>query len=117
MLLELRNDIDKLEKEYKELELFELELKLIEFEMILVKLLNGKKFLVKPPVEALKHDIKSIKDELYNLKPEELDNFIKKIDIKINNIIDGQMTAEIGGAGIYLRNMREAAKKKREKKQ
>ncbi|TDS23844.1 hypothetical protein, partial [Halanaerobium congolense] len=32
-------------------------------------------------------------------------------------IIDGQMTAEIGGAGIYFRNMRNAAKKKREENQ
>ncbi len=117
MLLKLQKDIAKFEKEYKELETFEVELKLIEFEMTVVKLLNGKKFLVKPPVEELKCDIKVIKDKLYNLKAEELDNLIKKIDIKINNIVDGQMTAEIGGAGIYLRNMREAAKKKREKNQ
>ena len=117
MLLELRNGIDKLEQEYKELDTFEIELKLIEFEMTVVKLLNGKKFLVKPPVEQLKYDLKIIKNELYDLKEEELADLIKKIDIKINNIVDGQMTAEIGGAGIYFRNMRNAAKKKRQKNQ
>ena len=117
MLLELQKDIAELEKEYKGLETFEIEMKLIEFEMTVIKLLNGKKFLVKPPVEELKHDIKGIKDGLYNLKAEELDKLIKKIDIKINNIVDGQMTAEIGGAGIYFRNMRNAAKKKREENQ
>jgi len=114
MLLELRNNLDKLEKEYEGLETFEIEMKLIDFEMTVVKLLNGKKFLVKPPVEELKSEIKSIKDELYNLKSEELENLIKKLKDKIDYIIDGQMTAEIGGAGIYFRNMRNAAKKKRE---
>ncbi|SDM86337.1 hypothetical protein SAMN04488599_1291 [Halanaerobium congolense] len=117
MLLELQKDIAELEKEYKGLETFEIEMKLIEFEMIVVKLLNGKKFLVKPPVEELKCDLRSIKDNLYNLKGEELDNSIKKIKDKIDYIIDGQMTAEIGGAGIYFRNMRNAAKKKREENQ
>ncbi|KXS47865.1 MAG: Uncharacterized protein AWL62_2366 [Halanaerobium sp. T82-1] len=114
MLLELQKDIAELEKEYKGLETFEIEMKLIEFEMTVIKLLNGKKFLVKPPVEELKCDIRKIKDNLYN---EELDNSIKKIKDKIDYIIDGQMTAEIGGAGIYFRNMRNAAKKKREENQ
>ena len=117
MLLKLRKDIGELEEKCNKMEKFEVELKLLEFEITLVKILNGNKFLVKPPVEELKRDIKNIKDELYKLKAEELDNLIKKLDIKINKIIDGQMTAEIGGAGIYFRNMREAAKKKGEKNQ
>ncbi len=85
--------------------------------MTIVKILNAKKILVRPPVEELKSDIKSIKNGLYNLKDEELKNLIKKINGKIDNIIDGQMMAELGGAGIYLRNMRNAAKKEGKKNQ
>ncbi len=72
-------------------------------------------FLVRPPVEKLKLEIKKIKEEIYNLSEEELTDSINEINDKITGIIDGQMTAGIGGAGIYLRNMREAVRKKRGK--
>jgi len=114
MLLKLQNDIAELEKEYQGLKTFEIEIRLIEFEMTLVKILNAKKFLVRPPVEDLKSELKGLKNNLYNLNDEELKKLLLKIKAKIDGIIDGQMTAEIGGAGIYLRNMREKAKKKRE---
>ena len=115
MLLKLQEDINELSQNYTDLELYQLELKLIDFEKEIVKILNAKKFLVRPPVEKLKLKIKNIKDEIYNLGEEELADSINEITDKIDGIIDGQMTAGIGGAAIYLRNMREAAKKKREK--
>jgi uncharacterized protein YlzI (FlbEa/FlbD family) len=112
MLLTLQTNINKLNKEYSELERYEIEIKLIQFEEVIVRILNAKKFLVRPPVEELKVEIKDIKDKIYDLGKEDLAELMHGIKDKIDDIIDIQMMAELGGAGVYRSNVKKAAKKK-----
>jgi len=112
MLLKLQRDIKKLNDGYSELERFEIEIKLIQFEETIVRILNAKKFLVRPPVEDLKIEIKNLKDDIYNLEKAQLGEFMNEIEDRIDEIIDIQMMAELGGAGVYRRKVREAEKKK-----
>lgn len=111
MLLKLQRDIKELNKDYSEFERYEIEIKLIQFEETIVKILNAKRFLVRPPVEDLKIVIKNFKDNIYNLEEDKLTDFMDEIKDRIDEIIDIQMMAELGGAGIYRRNVKEAEKK------
>ena len=108
MLLKLQRDIKELNKDHSGFGRHEIEIKLIQFEETIVKILNAKRFLVRPPVEDLKIVIKNFKDSIYNLQEDQVAYFIDEIEDQIDEIIDIQMMAELGGAGVYRRNVKKA---------
>ena len=112
-MINLKKDIENLEKNYVEMELFEVEINLIEIEKQIVEILNADGYLVRKPLEELKIQIKDVKDNIYDLDKKDLADLFSEIKDKIYGAIDINMMSGISAAGIYLRNMRNAYKNKK----
>ena len=114
MLMKLSIKIRNLNDKLSELKKEEVEKELIEIENLINKILSTDKFLVRKPVEELSNNLKSLKNNLFGVNKKEIKVMVKELYNDISDIIDQQMMSEIGGAGEYFRNMREASKKRKE---
>ena len=114
MLMKLSIKIRNLNDKLSELKKEEVEKELIEIENLINKILSADKFLVRKPVEELSNNLRSLKNNLFGVNKREIKVMVKELYNDISDIIDQQMMSEIGGAGEYFRNMREASKKKKE---
>ena len=116
MLMKLSIKIKNLNENMSELKKEEVEKELLGIEKLINKILSTDKFLVRKPVEELLIDVSRLKNELNEINKKEFKETMDKIYNKIGEILDQQMMSEIGGAGEYFRNMREASKKRKEQK-
>lgn len=80
------------------------------------EMLASKKNLLREAVREILVDIEELKDNITKKKKEEIKTEIENLYGEIAELIDQQMTSEIGGTGEYLRNMREASKKRKEER-
>jgi len=113
VLLKIFRDIKKLNKDFEKLNEVELKSSLVEIKNKISTALNSKGFFpTKDLVKDLLDQIRKLLSNLENYDKSEKKRSLKNIKDQIGEIIDQQMFSEIGGAGEYLRNMREAAEKK-----
>jgi|SRR6056297_840396 len=113
MLLKISHDIKRLNKVFDKLNEEKFKSSLIEIKNEINTALNSKGFF---PTEELVKDlldhIRKLISNLENYDKSEKRRSLKNMKDQAGEIIDQQMFSEIGGAGEYLRNMREAAEKK-----
>jgi len=113
VLLKISRDIKKLNKEFDSFNEEVLRSSLTEIENKINKALNSKGFLpTKDMVIDLLEQVKELKNNLDNYEKAGQKTKIENMKLQIGEIIDQQMFSEIGGAGQYLKNLREAAEKK-----
>jgi len=113
VLLKISSDIQRVNKDFDNLNQEELKTNLIDIENKITQILESKGFLpVKDLAEDLLEQVSKLKNNLENYDKLEQKAKIENMKQQIGEIIDQQMFSEIGGAGEYLRNMREAAEKK-----
>jgi len=112
VLLKISRDIKRLNKDFDSIDVEEMKTKLIKIENKIRKLLVSKGFLpVKDLVEKLLEKVGKLKNNLGYYDKTVQKQKVEEIWHDIEEIIDQQMFSEIGGAGEYLRNMREAEDK------
>ena len=113
MLLKISHDIKRLNKVFDKLNEEKFKSSLIEIKNEINTALNSKGFFpTKDLVKDLLDQIRKLISNLENYDKSEKTRRLKNMEDQIGEIIDQQMFSEIGGAGEYLRNMREVAEKK-----
>jgi len=75
---------------------------------------GSKKYLLRKKAEEILLDLEKLNDNIKIIKKDDVKKQIEIIGDEVDELIDQQMTSEMGGAGEYLRNMREAEKKRKE---
>jgi len=112
VLLKISSDIKRLNKNFDSIDVLELKTALIEIENKILKTINSKGFFpTKNLVKDLLDQIRKLLSNLENYDKSEKTRSLKNMKDQAEEIIDQQMFSEIGGAGEYLRNMREAEEK------
>src|SRR6056297_4224334 len=113
VLLKISSDIKRLNKNFDSIDVLELKTALIEIENKILKTINSKGFFpTKNLVKDLLDQIRKLLSNLENYDKSEKTRRLNNMEDQIGEIIDQQMFSEIGGAGQYLKNLREAAEKK-----
>ena len=114
MLMKISRRFKKLNDNFYEIEDREIVNELNKTIREFNEMLASNKHLLREAVREILVDIEGLKDNITKMKKEEIKKEIEKTNDKIAELIDQQMTSEMGGAGEYLRNMREAEKKRKE---
>jgi len=112
MLLKISSDIQRLNKDFEKLNEEEFKSSLVEIKNEINTALNSKGFFpTKNLVKDLLDQIRKLLSNLENYDKSEKTRRLNNMKDQIGEIIDQQMFCEIGGAGIYLKNMKEAGEK------
>src|SRR6056297_1587956 len=112
MLLKISSDIQRLNKDFEKLNEEEFKSSLVEIKNEINTALNSKGFFpTKNVVKDLLDQIRKLLSNLENYDKSEKTRRLNNMKDQIGEIIDQQMFCEIGGAGIYLKNMKEAGEK------
>ena len=112
MLLKISSDIQSLNKDFDSIDEEEIKAKLIKIENKIRKLLVSKGFLpVRPLVEDLLEKVVKLKNNLRYYDKTVQKQRVENISVDIAEIIDQQMCCELGGASIYIKNLKEAENK------
>ena len=112
MLLKISSDIQCLNKDFDSINEEEMKTNLIKIENKIRKLLVTKGFLpVKPLVEDLLEKVVKLNNNLGYYDKTVQKQKVENISLDIAEIIDQQMCCELGGASIYIKNLKEAENK------
>ena len=116
MLMKISRRFKKLNDNFYEIEDREIENELNKTIREFNEMLASNKHLLREAAREILVDIEELKDNINKKKKEEIKTEIENLYGEIAELIDQQMTSEMGGAGEYLRNMREASKKRKEER-